>query len=86
LLQLAGLDRGFLIGANHPDTLSQQVFGPIVQLQDRARPLQESLQVVNVLPGMQAPGLQLIGGKPALQRAGRNADHQAEGDQASGDL
>src|SRR3972149_6170970 len=86
LLSPAGLDRGLLIHADRPDPLPKQFLGLLVDFQHWPSALQESLGVENMLPGVVAPGLEFLGGKPAPNRAGRNPDHQPQRYQLSGDL
>src|SRR3990170_4900440 len=86
LLSPAGLDRGLLIHEDRPDPLPKQFLGLLVDFQHWPSALQESLGVENMLPGVVAPGLEFLGGKPAPNRAGRNPDHQPQRYQLSGDL
>src|SRR6266702_868182 len=64
LLGLTSLNRGFLIGTDHPDP-----------------PLQQCLGFLDVLPGVEPPGADLLGGEPAPDGPrgnggqGRNGGH-----------
>ena len=69
---LSRLDGGFLIRTDHPDPLFEQGSGVFIQAQDRAGPLQEGFGLLNVLPGMEPPGTDLLGGEPTADGSGRN--------------
>jgi len=64
LFSLSCLDGGFFIGTDHPDPLFEQGSGLFIQAQDRASALQEGFGILNMLPGMEPPGADLLGGEP----------------------
>src|SRR5450755_2539095 len=72
LLALAGLNGGFLIQADKPDTLTQEGLGLTVGMQDRTGPLQKGDGIMNVLPGVIAPGTKPFGFEPAAHRTRRD--------------
>ncbi len=71
LLTLTRLDGGFLIEAKQPGACSQERLRLGIGLEDRASPLQEGLGVMNVLPGVIAPGAKPFRFEPAAHAAGR---------------
>jgi len=70
LFGLACLDGRFLIGANHPDAILQQRMGVLIELQDRTGTVQKCLLILDVLPGMEPPGADLLGSEPPPNRSG----------------
>ena len=70
LFGLTGLNRGFLIGTDDPDTLPEQRSGLFIQVEHRAGALQKDLGILDVLPGMEPPGTDLLGGEPAPNGSG----------------
>src|SRR6266487_3827830 len=72
LLGLTGLDRGFLIRTDHPDPLFEQGNCVFIQAQDRASPLQEGFRLLDMLPGMVTPGMDLLSSEPTAHSSGRN--------------
>src|SRR5260221_12490684 len=72
LLYLTRLDRGFLIRTDDPDALFKQGSGVFIQVQDWASTHKERLRILNMLPGMVAPGANLLGFEPAAKGAGRD--------------
>ena len=73
LLALAGLDRSFLVEAEQPGSCLQECACLGIGIQHGARPLQEGDRIMDMLPGMVAPGTQAFGFEPAAHRAGRDA-------------
>ncbi len=72
LLALAGLNGGFLIETEQPDALAQKGLSLTIGVQDRASALQEGDRIVNMLPGMIAPGAKTFGLQPATHGTGRD--------------
>src|SRR5438105_15906918 len=72
LFALTGLDRRFLISADHPGAIFQQDMGLFIELQHGASTLQKRFRVLDVLPGMEAPGADLLRSEPPSNRSGRN--------------
>jgi len=70
LLSLPRLNTGFLIDANHPDSFSEQSSRVFVQVQDWLCPLEKLLRVLNVLPCMVTPGVDLLGSEPTANGSG----------------
>jgi len=64
LFCLTSLNRGFLISTDHPCTLLEQGSGLFIQTKYRLGTLQKCLGLLNVLPGMEPPGADLLGGEP----------------------
>src|SRR6266496_5249383 len=73
LLGLTSLNRGFLIRTDHPDPLFEQGSSVFIQAQDWASPLQEGFGILNMLPGVEAPGADLLSSEPAPNRSRRNS-------------
>src|SRR5258707_2146890 len=73
LLTLTGLNGGFLIQADQPDTLTQEGLGLTISVQDWTGSLQKGDGIMNVLPGVIAPGTKTFCLQPATHRAARNA-------------
>jgi hypothetical protein len=82
---LPGLERGFFIHTNDPNSRFQQVKGLLIQVQDRFGPFQKEW-ISDVLPQMIPPRLQSLRFQPAPDRAGRNLTDEAQSDQGYGQL
>ncbi len=72
LLALAGLNGGFLIETEQPDALAQKGLGLTIGVQDRASALREGDRIMNMLPGVIAPGAKTFGLQPATHGTGRD--------------
>ena len=70
LLALASLNGGFLIKTDEPDACSQERSRLAVGLQDGTRSLQEGDGIMDVLPGVIAPGTKAVGFEPAAHATG----------------
>ena len=73
LLALACLDRGFLVEADQPGPGLQERSRLSIRFQHGARSLQERGRIMDMLPGMIAPGTNAFGFEPAPHGAGRDA-------------
>ena len=62
LVAFTGLDGGFLIETDQPGPCLQERACLDLGVQHRARPLQERDRIMDVLPGVIAPGTQAFGG------------------------
>src|SRR5579885_2840524 len=82
----AGLDRGLLLQADQPGACFQQGLSLGVALQDRTRSHQKLHRVVDVLPGMIAPGPQPLCCQPPPNGAGGDSRDCVGLLQALGDL
>lgn len=72
LLCLPCLDAGFFIGADHSDPLLGQSSGLFIQLEHWEGTREILFGFLNILPGMVAPGTDLLGYKKAPNAAGRD--------------
>lgn len=72
LFGLAGLDRGFLVHTDDPDTRLQQGLRRRIQLQDGPRSFQKAMRVLDMLPHPIAPGTNPFSAQPAAYGAGRD--------------
>src|SRR6266568_5917022 len=70
LLALARLNRGFLIQADQPDALTQQSLGFAIGMQNREGALQKRDGIMDMLPGVIAPGANAFSSEPTTDRAG----------------
>jgi hypothetical protein len=70
LFTLSCLDRGFLIQAEEPRSLPQEGVCLSIGLQHGTCSLQEGVRIMDVLPGMIAPGTEAVGFEPPTHRAG----------------
>ena len=68
LLALTGLNGGFLIQSVQPGASTQECLCLAIGFEHRTSPLQEGLGVMDVLPGMIAPGTDSFGFEPAANR------------------
>lgn len=68
LLPLARLDGGFFIQAHEPDAALQERLRLKIGVENGAGALQEGLWVMDMLPGMVAPGAKAFGFEPATYR------------------
>lgn len=72
---LAGLDRGLLVTTHHRFALRRKLRRLLVEVQDWGR-LVEELRVSRVLPGVRAPGFDLVLPQPRADRPRRDALNQ----------
>src|SRR5260370_932526 len=72
LFGLTRLDGSFLISTHYPGPVLQQGMGLFVELQHWTGTLQERVGVLDVLPGMETPGADLLSGQPAPNGTRRN--------------
>ena len=72
LFSLACLNGGFLIQTDQPRACLQEDERLSIGLQHGARPLQEGDRIMDVLPGMRAPGTKTFRFEPATHRTGRD--------------
>src|SRR6266496_3015616 len=72
LFGFASLDTGFLIGTDDPDALLEQGRSLFVDVKHRPGTREKLLRLLDMLPGMEAPGTDLLGGEPAPNGSGRN--------------
>ncbi len=70
LLCFPCLDAGFFIRTNDPDTLFEQDGGVFIQLQHGTSTIEKLLRLLDVLPGMKAPGADLLCLEPAANGTG----------------
>src|SRR5450755_1716919 len=73
LLPFASLDRGFLVETDQPRACAQERSRLTVCFEHWTRSLQEGLGMMDVLPGMIAPGTNAFGSEPASYCARRDA-------------
>ena len=73
LLALSCLNGCFLIQTDQPGACSQERSRLTIGLEHRASPLQEDVGIMNMLPGVIAPGANTVSFEPATHGACRNA-------------
>src|SRR5581483_4370572 len=86
LLSLTSLNRGFLIRTDHPGPLLEQSQSVFIQVEDWAGTLKKRFWILNVLPGTEAPGTDLLGGEPAPNGSGRNGGQGWDGAHMPGEF
>jgi hypothetical protein len=72
LLALTSLNGGFLIQTDQPGACSQERLRLGVGLKHGAGPLEKGDWIMDVLPGVIAPGTNALGFEPATDRTGRD--------------